>query len=93
MDAKTSVENVKRNRSNFEVIALGNFVVSLLIGIAFPLIAFPWMIVLLFISLVWRKYDKGTLKFYLSRSAAAAAIALAVFILVFEVFFKTVYVH
>ncbi len=91
MDAKDPVENAKGNKSNLEVIALGNFVVSLLIGVAFPLIAFPWMIVLLFIGLVWRKYDKGTLKFYLSRSAFAAAIALAVFIIVFEVFFKAVH--
>jgi hypothetical protein len=93
MDAKTLVENGNWNKSNLEIIALGNFVISLLIGVAFPLIAFPWMIVLLLLGLVWRKYDKGTLKFYLSRSAAAAAIALAVFIIVFEAFFKTVYVH
>ena len=91
MDAKTPVENGNGNKSNLEVIALGDFVVSVLIGVAFPLIAFPWMIVLLFIGLVWRKFDKGTLKYYLSRSAAAAAIALAVFIIVFEVFFKAVH--
>jgi hypothetical protein len=41
MDAKTPVENGYGNKSNLEVIAPGNFVVSLLIGVAFSLIAFP----------------------------------------------------
>ncbi len=81
--SSTSNEN---HKNLYEIFALLIFILSIALGICFPLIAVPWMVVLLLFGFMKRKAEKGTFLWYQSKAAFEASIALA-FIIVMVMLF------
>lgn len=81
--SNTSNENYK---NLYEIFSLLIFILSVALGICFPVIAIPWMVALLLFGFVKRKAEKGTFLWYQSRAALEASIALAFIIIMVMLF-------
>ncbi len=58
------------------------FAICVFIGLKFPVITVPWMVILLIIGRVGMRTQKGSLAWMLTRGALAASIVLAVVVAV-----------
>ncbi|GAP12776.1 hypothetical protein LARV_00512 [Longilinea arvoryzae] len=89
-------ENLKTdgNRSigTVEIYALLIFIGCILVGIFIPLGSAPLMVFLLIYGMINRRSEKNSVAWRLSRSALASAIVLAVISIVFNLFFRMVYI-
>lgn len=85
MSVASGTEN-ENHKTLYEILSLLIFVVSVALGVCFPILAVPWTVVLLLFGLMKRKTEKETFLWYQSRAALAAAIALAFITIVVMLF-------